>query len=236
MTVNSANQGIPEQQGTDPANLPSAQASWDGVMENRLVQRFTNEADRTARRPASFENELSALASEDRVEVNNSASWVSLFQRSFYVSARMSADQALTVSSTTLQNITALVAALPTGGTFGFRASLFFDGPTTGDIKFAFTWPAGVTNGRWSIIGPATTVASNIGDGVFGPIQIASGSATGLGTSGTGITSGSMAIVEGELTMGGTAGNLQLQAAQATADAGTTTVRLGSKLWVWRIV
>ncbi len=235
MPVNSANQGIPEQQGTDPANLPSAQVSWDGVMENRLWQRYASIADRTARRPAPNENEASVLADVDRAEIFDSVNWVSLFQRSFFTSARMSADQGLTVSSTVFQNITSLVSALPAAGLFGFRSVLYFDGPTTGDIKFTFTWPAGVTNAKWSTIGPALAAAASVGDGVFGPVVTVSGTAINLGTAGAGTANMSLAIIEGELTMGGTAGNLQLQAAQQTADAGTTTVRLGSKLWVWRI-
>lgn len=235
MPVNSANQGIPEQQGVDPANLPSAQVAWDGVMENRLVQRYTNEADRTARRPAPNENEISMLAAEDRAEVFNSVNWISLFHRSFYAVGRMSADQGLTVSSTVLQNVTQLVASLPTAGLFGFRAVLYFDGPTTGDIRFAFTWPAGVTNAKWSPIGPALAAAASVGDGVFGPVATVSGTAINLGTAGAGLANMSVAVLEGELTMGGTSGNLQLQASQQTADAGTTTVRLGSKLWVWRM-
>lgn len=234
MTTTTPDQGITLPTDPDTADNPVAFTNFVGGVENRLVRRYTNLADRTARTTVT-ENAVTALASEDRLEVGDGANWVSLLQRSFFVAARMSADQALTVSSTTLQNITSLVAAMPTAGLFGFRAVLYFDGPTLGDIKFAFTWPVGVTNAKWSTIGPALAAAASVGDGVFGPVVTVSGTAINLGTAGAGLANASVAVIEGELTMGGTSGNLQLQAAQQTADAGTTTVRLGSKLWVWRI-
>lgn len=234
MPTNTPDQGLTLPVDADTADNPVAFTSFVGGVENRLVRRYTNEADRTARTTVT-ENAITALAAEDRVDIGDTVNWVSLIQRSFFTSARMSADQGLTVSSTVLQNITSLVSALPAAGLFGFRSVLYFDGPTTGDIKFAFTWPAGVTNPRWSSVGPALAAAASVGDGVFGPVVTASGTAINFGTAGAGLANASMAILEGELTMGGTSGNLQLQAAQQTADAGTTTVRLGSKLWVWRI-
>lgn len=231
MPVNSANQGIPEQQGADPANLPSAQVSWDGVMENRLVQRYTNDADRTARRPAPNENEISVLASEDRADIYNSASWVSLYARSVRA-VRMSADQALTVSSTVLQNITALVVPVEANGVFQFELVAFYDGPAAGDIKFAITGPAGAT-AFYGGPGQATTAASNIGD-IQGGASASIGGSIAYGTSAAGTGNLSMLILKGEMTTVGTAGNLQVQAAQNTADAGTTTVRTRSRLHVWR--
>lgn len=233
MPVNSANQGIPEQQGADAANLPSAQVSWDGVMENRLVQRYTNDADRTARRPGPNENEISMLASEDRADVYNSASWISLFYRSVRA-VRMSADQALTVSSTAFQNLTALVVPAEINATLQFEAVVFYDGPAAGDIKFTFTVPAGTT-GFWAGTGAATTAASNVGDGQWGAANTPTGSIP-FGTSAAGTANMSMVVLKGEFSTVGTAGNIQLQAAQQTADAGTTTVRARSRLHVWRAV
>lgn len=235
MVANSANQGIPEQQGADPANLPNAQVSWDGVMENRLFQRYTSEADRTARNPTPNENEVSALAAEDRVDIWNTANWISLFHRSVSTEVEVLADQTLTASSTTLQNVTALVAPVPTAGTFRFELDFYIDATTTSDCRLAFTWPAGVTNARWGAIGPATTITAGVGDGVFGPVQTASAGFIAFGTSGTGTANTVYIHASGRLVMGGTAGNLQVQACQNTSDATAIVVRIGSLLRVWRI-
>lgn len=43
-----------------------------------------------------------------------------------------------------------------------------------------------------------------------------------------------MAQMEGEITMGGTAGNLQMQAAQNTSDATNVNVFERSYLEIWR--
>jgi hypothetical protein len=237
MPVNSANQGIPEQQGADPANLPAAQVSWDGVMENRLFQRYTNLADRTARNPAPNENEVSALAAEDRVDIFDSANWVSLHQRSFFATARVAvgADQTLAPSSIALQSITALVVALPTAGTFGWRATVFADAAAAADIRFAYLVPAGITM-LWGGYGGATTIAAGIGDGVWGPCQTASDAFIAFGTSGTGTANTQMYIHEGEITMGGTAGNLQMRGCQNTSDPSAIVIRARSRLQVWRIL
>lgn len=236
MPVNTANQGIPEQQGADPANLPGAQVSWDGIMENRLAQRYASIADRTARNPAPNENEISLLADVDRAEIFNTADWVSLIQRAWYATPRIAvgADQTLTPSSTALQNVTAILAALPVAGTFGWRTAIYADATTVSDIQFAYTIPAGATM-LWGGYGGATTVAAGVGDGVWGPCRTVSDSAMTFGTSGTGTGNTQLFVHEGEITMGGTAGNLQLRSAQANVDATAIVIRARTKMWVWRI-
>lgn len=226
MPVNSANQGIPEQQGADPANLPSAQVSWDGVMENRLAQRYTNEADRTARNPAPNENEISQLAAEDRAEIFNGAIWYSLFNRSFYGSYRVTSFSTAT-GTTALANVTNAFVSLPTAGTFGFMGAIFASGTTAADVKFAYTWPAGAS-GIWGLHGgdPATLTS------FVNTMQTTSGNSVAVGLNGT--TNPLMFTIEGEISMGGTAGNLQLQAAQNTSDATAVLLRV-ARLFVWRI-
>lgn len=236
MPINDPNQGVPEQQGADPANLPSAQVSWDGVMINRLFQRYASEADRTARNPAPNENEVSALADVDRADIFNSVNWVSLLQRSFYATARIAvgADQTLAPSSIALQNVTAIVAALPAAGTFGWRTVVYADATTASDIKFAYDIPAAATM-LWGGVGAATTVAAGVGDGMWLATVTDDGSIS-YGTSGAGTANTQMFIHEGEITMNGTAGNLQLRAAQVAADPSAIVVRARTKMWVWRIV
>lgn len=232
MPVNSANQGIPEQQGTDLANLPSAQVSWDGVIENRLVQRFTNTADRTSRNPSPNENELSALASEDRYEVFDSANWVSLAgPRAWFTYARMAVDQSLSQSNTTPQNITALVSTLPTAGTFGFDGVVFYDCSTAADFQFDITWP-NLATARFGGDGLMNNVTTNNGDARY-----ASSATSGSGFSYGGAGVGTVVYLNffGDITMGGTGGALQVQGAQSSSDATAITVRARSFMRVWRI-
>jgi|SoiMetStandDraft_5_1073268.scaffolds.fasta_scaffold20371_2 hypothetical protein len=226
MSIPSPNQGIPEQQGGDPANLPSAQAAWDGVMENRLAQRYASEADRTARNPAPNEGEISHLLDVDRYEVFDSANWISLYRRSLYALIRKTADQTVN-NSTVLVNDTQFVVPLPTAGIFQWHHLVFCDTDATADIKFAYTIPAGATM-RWGAIGPATTAVAGIGDGNFNSVT-ASGTANAYG-------SGTVPVVSiyGEITMGGTAGNLQFQFAQNVAVVANTTVNTRSRLEIWR--
>jgi hypothetical protein len=226
MSIPSANQGIPEQQGADPANLPAAQVAWDAVMENRLVQRYASIADRTARNAAPNEGELSHLADVDRIEVFDSANWISAFRRSHWGYVRKSADQTVN-NSTVLVNDTELFVPMPTAGTFAWEAVLFSSSSDVADIKYALTWPAGVT-AMWGTMGLATTAVAGVGD-VAIDTETTSGNVNfhGGGTS-------QMVVFYGDLTMGGTAGNLQIQFAQNTAEVSNTIVRSRSRLRVWR--
>jgi len=97
-------------------------------------------------------------------------------------------------------------------------------GATTGDIKFAYTWPGGASV-NWG------THALDTGAGAtfIASVQNTSGSATGIGL--LGATSPMMVLIEGEITMAG-AGTLQCQAAQNTADVTASVIRLmRQELW-----
>lgn len=229
MPVNSPNQGIPEQQGADPANLPLAQVAWDGVMENRLAQRYASEADRTARNAAPNEGEISHLLDVDRYEVFDAVNWISLYRRSLYALIRKTADQSV-LSNIVLQNDTQFLVALPTAGIFQWRHLIFCDGDAAADIQMAYTFPAGATM-RWGGVGPSTAVTTGIGTGQFSTAT-ASGGALIYGTSGVGTIN--TVELQGEITMGGTAGNLQFQFAQSVSTASNTTIRARSRLELWR--
>lgn len=232
MPVNSANQGIPEQQGADPANLPSAQVSWDGVMENRLVQRYASIADRTARRPAPNENELSTLVDVDRVEVYDSANWISGFSRDLYANIRRNADGTAVNNSIAPVSDAVFVVALPTAGIFQWEHLIFYDSATAAGIRFDYTSPAG-SSGLYGSAGGLTHVAA----GTSGPAQFAVGLLSGAQISygGAGVGTIISLVMNGEITMGGTAGNLQFQMAQATANVSNTTVKARSRLRMWRV-
>jgi len=232
MPTPTPNQGIPIQNGPDAANLPGAQTSEVAVVEPRLVQQYTNLADRTARNPAPTENQVSALAAEDRVDIYDSANWVSLYRRSLSTYVEVLTDQVIT-NTIVLQNITALVAPVPTAGTFHWEVDMFYDTSTTEKIQFAFTWPAGVTNARWGGLAIDTSVTAAAG---IIKTSTVTTSGTAIAYGGAGVGTILAATFAGRMTMGGTAGNLQMQFCQNAAAATNTTVRLGARMKVWRIL
>lgn len=229
MPVNSANQGIPEQQGADPANLPSAQVSWDGVMENRLFQRYTNEADRTARNPAPNENEASALAAEDRVDIFNSANWISLARRANFFYAYRTADSAAINNSTVLVSDATLTCPLPATGTYAYDGTLYYDSSTAADVKIAMAYPAGFAAAKFAAYGADPTTTTNF------KVFVTTASASSGSFGGFGVGTIVILKFEGIVTSGG-AGNMVVQYAQQTADPTNTTIRAGSFLRVMRVL
>lgn len=233
MTSLTPNQGIVTQVGTDPANLPNAQAAWDGVMENRLAQRYTNEADRTARNAAPNENELSALAAEDRFEIYNTAAWVSVYTRGLFHFVRRTVDAAAINNSTVLVNDTVLTTTLPAvTGVYCWVDTIFVDGSATGDFKVAYTWPGGGSAGKWGAMANATTATTGIGDANTN-VTTTSGTSQPYGMNAVG--SQVMLIIHGEIALAGTGGTLVLQYAQQTADPTNTIVRTGTRRELWRV-
>jgi hypothetical protein len=232
MTVNSANQGIPEQQGGDAANLPSAQVSWDGVMENRLAQRYTNEADRTARNGAPNENEISSLAAEDRTEIFNSSAWISLYSRSLFQNVRRTTDAANINNSTALVSDGTLVTTFPAvTGIYQWEDTILYSSSQAGDFKVAYLFTAGTV--WWGGIGLATAATATTGDGQWA-IQTASDTANAYG--GAAVGTKLILKVWGEISLTGTGTNLTLRYAQNSLDAtNTVPAYTGTNRKVWRV-
>ena len=232
MTVLDPDQGITLQVGTDPANYPSAQNAMFAGLLSRLNLRYANEATRTANHPVSVENEVSWLADVDRGEVYNGANWISLAgPRSYWTYARRGSDSAPINNSTVLVNDTVLLAPMPTGGTFSWETVVYYDSSQAADLKIAYTWPAGAAV-KWGITGLAVGAVASTGDAQF-LVTSVSGNPIPIGGANAGTVL--MAIIRGDYIAGGTAGNLQHQAAQQTADpTNTTPSRFGSVMRVWR--
>lgn len=229
MPTDTSDQQITLPVGADAANNPTAFTNFVADVEQRLLRRYTNEADRTARMLTVTENDVSTLATENRVDIYNGANHISLYERAVFGVGRLASTQTLTASSTTLQNITGMVVAMPTSGVFSFRGVFYYNVTTAADIKFAFTIPAGASI-RWGGLGAATSGGA-IGDGNW---FTTTGGGNSLSFGGGGIGTVMMCIVEGEYFTGGIAGNLQLQAAQNTSEASVSTVVDGSRFEVWR--
>lgn len=233
MPTNTPDQQIPLPVDPDTADNPVAFNQFVGAVEQRLVRLYTDVADRTARQLTVAENEISGLATEDRIDAYDGTNNVSLYTRSLHDRFRLAANHSLTLSSTAFQNITGFtIDNLPTAGTFGFRGIVFYDSSATADIKFAITIPAGATF-LWGAHGLATTATTNTGD-ITLATQATSGTSVGA-FAGIGVGTIVYVTLQGEITMGGTAGSMQLQSAQNTVDATQSTIRSRSYWEAWRI-
>jgi len=133
-------------------------------------------------------------------------------------------------NSTALQNDDVLLVSLPTAGLFMFEVDLIYSSSTTADFKAAMTIPAGAT---FTLMGMGLVVGAA---GSAGDMQIAGTTVSGTSTAFGGLGVGTFVPLRlwGEITMGGTAGNLQLQWAQQTLDATNTVVHAGSRMQTWR--
>jgi len=155
------------------------------------------------------------------VYLDDGTSWVLIGPKR----VRKTANQSVT-NSTALVNDTHLKFALLANEVWLFEALLFVGGPTAGDIKVAFTVPAGATL-SWGGVGLDLAAAANTAVQVLNA-QTASGGAWGLGLQGVGTT---VSIkLWGTVVNGANAGDLQMQWAQNTADAAGTTVGVNSWL------
>lgn len=233
MPTTTTDQGISRPVDADSADNPVAFVNELAGVEPRLVRTYTTEADRTAKMLAVSENNISGLSVDDRLEVWDGTSHVSLYTRSLFALKFRTTDSTPINNSTALVSDSTLVIALPTAGRFHFEAVLFYDSSTAADFKAAFTIPAAATM-RWGGVGPSTTVAGGVGTGQFSTTAV-SGTAIAYGSSGVGAANAQFLKISGAVLLGGTAGNLQLQYAQNTADPTDLVVRTHSRLLAWRV-
>ena len=123
-------------------------------------------------------------------------------------------------NSSVLQDDNELFIPLEANKIYGYELKLFYSSPTDTDFKYAFTIPTGATGtkaaaGDWSSTDDSATSSVTVSNSV-------------ITASGVRFTPNS-----GNIIMSSTAGNLQLQWAQNTAETNNTTVTQGSYLIVW---
>ena len=137
----------------------------------------------------------------------------------------------------TVTNSTALVDALSVpvlaNAEYNVEALLIYEGTAAGDARAAFNWPSGSMS--WGLIALSAAATAFSGDGTFPAFGTAApDNSFLLGATGAGAQL--TALARGTLVTGGTAGNLRLRFAQATAAAGTSAVlKAGSTLELRRI-
>lgn len=227
MPANTPNQQITLPVGTDPADAPTGFSDQTADIETRLVQRFVNLADRTARNPAPNEGEVSVLAAENRADIYNGAQWRSLAVRAAHTCLFRAVDAAPINFSTVLVNDGTLLATLDEVGTYKFFGRVYYDASTISDFKLAFTWPA-ATLAIWGVQARDVTTTTNF------QAFTAAASGTAIPAGAVGVGTVTFVDYSGFLTVTAT-GTLQMQYAQNVADATNLTVRAGSDLTVVKV-
>lgn len=145
-------------------------------------------------------------------------------------------DQTVT-SSTTLVD-TNLILPGVVNATYEYRLQISYSATVTPDLRFAWSVPSGAGVRRFTISREAAAVAGlNTGAAV---IMRSPGTGTEI-IAGGGSADGSapgdffFALDEGQITMGGTAGNCTVQFAQQTSNANQTIFRAQSRLIYRRV-
>ena len=132
---------------------------------------------------------------------------------------RKGADE--TVTNDTLQDDDELLYPVAANEVWKFEVLVLYDSGTIPDIKFAFTVPAGA-----SLAWRKTQSA---------PVNTVTASGASADSVGQGAGTVVMDLLHGYVANGATAGNLQMQWAQATNDASDTKVLANSSLMLWRL-
>jgi hypothetical protein len=181
--------------------------------------------------PAAGHQRLFIDSADNRVKRVNSSGTVAIIE-STQTFARKSSDESVT-SSATLQDDDALVAAMGTSQTWLIQLNLVVTSAAdnTGNIKVAFTVPAGATVHGWGAQGRINFGAATQ-DGDVRNFAEVTGSVTATGfvacTDPTNLTMWAL------VSTAGTAGNWQLQWAQNASSGNATTVESGSWLLATR--
>ena len=142
---------------------------------------------------------------------------------------RKTVDEIVT-NSIAVQDDDQLTLAVAANGVYLVDAFLMYDGDTAGDFRVTFSGPSGASM-DWTPNGLATSQVSGSAS-IKLERQNLNGEST-LGASGAG--SKAVALPRGLLIVGGTAGNLTVRWAQATASATATTLFANSWLRLTKI-
>ena len=149
---------------------------------------------------------------------------------------RKTSDFVLTQSNTTAESITGLVSpSLSASAVFEVTAMIMYLAGTTPDIKFGFSGPAGATM-DWSSLGLRTGATDPTSEAPAEFRHRSISEMESFGGVGIAATNHLITRLHGLLILGGTAGALQVTAAQNVSDASDCTVLTGSYLHLQRVV
>jgi hypothetical protein len=227
MPTNTSDQQIPLPVDADPADAPVFSAAMTAVIEGRLVKRYVNLADRTARNPSPTAGEMSYLTTEARWDRCITGGGSPVWWEAFPFWVRKTAETQVVNNSTVFISDTHLLLPLVANARYELSGYFLWDSGTTGDIKFQWIGPAGFTVPLWGVTAPDTALAFGNGFSQAAANAVARGGA-GIGTFVAG-------LLYGEVVTAGTAGNLQLQWAQNAAEAVNTRMKQESWMKLIRV-
>lgn len=233
MPTNTPDQQITIPIGGDAANVPLSFTDMIADVEPRLVLKYANAADRTARHTTPVAGDLTFLTVPGHYDTYDGAAYISTFSKGLFTNAFRVTDAAAIVSSTVLVTDVVLTSNMDANARYQFEVGLFYDSSTTADFKVLLSWSAAVT-ARWGFCGLSTTAVATVGDGQFAVSTTAS-AATALGGAGVGTANTVMAVIKGSVLTGVGAPTMSVSYAQNTSDPTNTIVRSDSYLQVWRV-
>jgi len=142
---------------------------------------------------------------------------------------RKTSDQSKT-SDITLADCTSMTFPLLANEVWLFQFNVIYEAGTTGDIKFGFTFPAsGRIDATSFWLGASDTAQMAGWSGTTTPSSAFNFAGQGAGTR-------LFLPISGIFTNSTNAGNLQLQFAQATSNATSSTVFTNSTVWGARVL
>lgn len=229
MSTNTPIAGLPSPQLTDSPNIETAVGGLASAVDSLLVPRYATTANRDAAITAPVFGSMAAVSGTGELYMYTGTAWVSARAR-----WKFKTVAEVVTGSATIQNDDDLVASVEASSSYQYRAILFATHSTTGDIKIAWTIPAGSTHAR--LCYGTTSDGSGSASAAYTAVSVTNRSRGSATENSYDLTTSHNVMIEeyGVLTTAGTAGNLQLQWAQNSA-AGTTTVAAGSSLQIWKV-
>lgn len=152
-----------------------------------------------------------------------------MLQKATPITNLVTVDQSV-LNTTTVVNATNVSASLAANADYQGKLWLLYSSGTTGDFKYTWTVPSGASS-VMAIVGPDLTAAAS---NLTAMADIAGNTMTATYTAG-GSGGTKMAIIDFGIQTA-SAGTLQMQFAQNTADNTTnTTIKAGKRLMIWQV-
>ncbi len=220
-------QGLTLPLQADASNEQTAMTAYNAGAELRLVHFYTNAADRTARNPTPVAGEISYLATPGNWWVCQTGGVTPVWWEMRPLFVRKPTQTQTVNNSTTLVTDDALFLPVEANARYTFQAEIWWIAGTTGDIKFAWTGPAGFLMPRWQIRGFNTIIVYSVANAV------SAGTALTAGGQGAGVLN--VGLLTGVFTTAATPGTVSLQWAQNTLEVINTVVQTDSWITFTRV-
>jgi hypothetical protein len=196
----------------DRAAADAAEAAARAAADTVLLGDITAEAAARASADTILQTNITAEATTRAAADTALSTRVTTLEGLTEAKILQASSQQLTSNSTVFQNITSFGLSLLANAVWRFRGTILYNCTAAADFKFQFTLPAGAV--IYGSVGPFFDPAATY----QAPQLLVAGGAFAL--LGDGTTRG--CEFSGTVVNGGTAGTMQLQAAQNTATVETT--------------